>query len=162
MLARYSSLAVYLLLVVLAVAAGASFEAGEWYFREVGKPSWSPPPWFFGPAWAIAYLFAALAAWQAWLTEHYDRLKALTWWLAMLVLNVAWSFLFFGMHRTGWAWPVLGLALLAAVLCTLAFRRLSGQAAGLMVPCLIWMIFCWALNLAVWALNGGFLGRFFM
>lgn len=160
MLARYSSLAVFLLLVVLAAAAGASFEAGEWYFREVGKPSWSPPPWFFGPAWAIAYLFAALAAWQAWMTEHYDRLKALGWWLAMLVLNVAWSFLFFGMHRTGWAWPVLGLALVAAIFCALAFRRLSGQAAGLMVPCLLWMGFCWGLNLAVWTLNGGFLGRF--
>lgn len=160
MLAKYSALAVFLLLVVLAIAAGASFEAGEWYFRAVSKPAWSPPAWFFGPAWAIAYLFAALAAWQLWLTEHYNRLKALAWWLLLLFLNLAWSFLFFGIHRIGWAWLVLGLTLVVTVLCIRAFRRLSDQAALLMIPCLLWLIFCWVLNLAVWTINGGILGKF--
>lgn len=162
MLARYRALTVFLLLVVMTIAASTSFEAGEWYFSDAVKPAWSPPPWFFGPAWAIAYLFAALAAWQVWLTEHYDRLKALSWWLIMLVLNVAWSFLFFGMHRVGWTWLVQGLALAAAILCIFAFRRLSRPAAALMVPCLLWMVFCWVLNLAIWTINGGFLHKFLM
>lgn len=162
MIARYSSLAVFLLLVVLAAVAGASFEAGEWYFHALQKPSWAPPPWLFGPAWAIVYLFAALAAWQVWVTEHYDRFKTLSWWLALLVLNVAWSFLYFGLHRPGWAWLALCMTAVAAILCVRSFSRLSTQAAGLMIPYLLWILFCWALNLATWTLSGGILGKVFL
>ena len=31
-------------------------------------------------------------------------------WLAVLALNVAWSFLYFGIDRPGWAWIALGFA----------------------------------------------------
>ena len=158
-IARYGSLAIFLLLVVLAAAAGASFEAGEWYYRALGKPAWTPPPWLFAAAWAAAYLFAALAAWTVWLTGHYDRHKSLAWWLALLVSNVAWSFVFFGLHRPGYAWLASSLALALALYCTIAFRRQSMQAAGLMLPCLLWAAFLWAFNLAAWTLNGGPLAR---
>ena len=103
MIARYVSMAVFLALVVLAAAIGGSFEAGEWYYS-MHKPSWTPPPWFFAPLWVILYLTMALAAWQVWLTGHFSRLGALAWWLLQLVLNVAWSWLFFDLHRIGWAW----------------------------------------------------------
>lgn len=159
MIARYSSLAVLLLLVILAAAGGAVFEAGEWYYHALTKPSWSPPPWLIAVAWAVAYLFAALAAWNVWLTGHYDRLKALAMWLALLVLNVTWSFAYFGLHRPGWSWLTLGVTVIVAVLCIRAFRPLSRQAAGLMIPYLLWIAFLWLLNLSTWTLSGGILSR---
>lgn len=159
MTSRYGSLAVFLLLAVLAAAAGASFEAGEWYFVKAVKPSWAPPVWLIAPAWAIAYVCAALAAWKVWMSEHYDRLGAMAWWLTLLALNVFWSFLFFGLHRPGWAWPVLVLAIVLAIVCTLKFKQLSGAAAGLMMPYLAWIAFLCALNLAIWTVNGGILAR---
>ena len=64
MIARYTSLATFLLLVLLAAAFGGSFEAGEWYY-ELRKPAWTPPPWVFGPAWAVLYLMMALAMWRS-------------------------------------------------------------------------------------------------
>ena len=105
MLARYGSLAVVLILVVAASWLAGGFDAGEWYYHDLGKPAWTPAPWMIAVAWALVYVFTALAAWLVWLSGHFSRLGALAWWAMLLVLNVAWSGLFFGLHRIG-----LGLA----------------------------------------------------
>jgi benzodiazapine receptor len=151
----FFSLAVFLLLVIIASAIGAGFEAGEWFHVTMIQPSWTPPHWLFGPVWALVYILMALAAWKVWLTGHYSRIQALIWWALLLVLNVAWSVLVFGWHRPGWALPLLGLTIGIAIFCIRAFSRLSRPAALLMTPYLVWIIFVWVLNLAIWATNGG-------
>jgi benzodiazapine receptor len=151
----FFSLAVFLLLVIIASAIGAGFEAGEWFHVTMIQPSWTPPHWLFGPVWALVYVLMALAAWKVWLTGHYSRIQALTWWALLLVLNVAWSVLVFGWHRPGWALPLLGLTIGIAIFCIRAFSRLARPAALLMTPYLAWIIFVWVLNLAIWATNGG-------
>ncbi|MEE8494963.1 MAG: TspO/MBR family protein, partial [Xanthomonadales bacterium] len=151
MIARYASMAGFLTLVVFAAAIGGGFEAGEWYYS-MNKPAWTPPPWFFAPLWAVLYVMMALAAWQVWLTGHYSRLGALIWWMIQLLLNVAWSWLFFDLHRLGWAWLELGLLIGVVVLCIRAFHLLSKSAAYLMMPYLVWLIFSWVLNLATWTM----------
>ena len=98
---RYASLAVFLLLVILAAAIGSTFEAGEWYFR-LEQPAWTPPPWLFGPVWSVLYLLMAVAAWKVWQTGHRNRLNTLVWWVIQLVMNAGWSWLFFGLERPGW------------------------------------------------------------
>ena len=159
MIARYASMAVFLVLVVLAAAIAGSFEAGEWYYYTMNKPSWTPPSWFFAPLWAVLYLTMAVAAWQVWLTGHYSRNGALMWWMIQLVLNVMWSWLYFDLHRIGWAWLELSLLIVVVVLCIRAFRLLSKSAAQLMLPYLVWLIFSWVLNLATWTINGGPLSK---
>lgn len=156
---RYASMAVFLLLAVLAAAAGATFEAGEWYYRKLSSPAWNAPVWLTALGWSVAYACAALAAWNAWQSEHYDRLRAAVWWLALLALNVAWSFLYFGINRPGWAWIALGFAGVLAIVCLLQFRRLSPLAGALMLPYLLWIAYLWLLNLATWTLNGGLFSR---
>ena len=160
--ARYASLAVLLLLVVAAAYLAGSFEAGEWYYQKLSKPSWTPPGAVLGGGWALAWLTLALAAWQLWQSGHYARLGALAWWLLLLALTVGWSILFFGLNRIGWAWLELGLALTVALLCIRAFHPLSRQAAWLLLPGLSWLGFIWVLNLVMWSINGGPLGRFLM
>ena len=159
MITRYGSLAVFLALAVLAAAAGSGFEAGTWYYAQLAKPGWAPPAWMIAAAWAVAGLFAAAAAWQVWLTEGYDRIKVLAPWIVLLLLNVLWSFLHFGLHRPGWAWLAATLAVVLTVLCMRGFKRLSDQAAGLMAPYLLWIAFTWLLNFATWTLNGGVFAR---
>jgi tryptophan-rich sensory protein len=102
----------------------------------------------------------AFAAWKVWLTQHFSRLGALTWWVLVLVLNVGWSVLFFGWHRPGWALPVICLGAAMASFCIRAFRPLSREAAWLMTPYLAWAVFLCAFNIAVWTVNGGILKRF--
>lgn len=161
MINRYASLAIFLLLTVLAAFAAAGFEAGSWYYVDLHKPEWAPAHWLLAVAWAVAYLFAAGAAWQAWLSEHYDRIKAIVAWLVLIGMNVAWSFLYFGLHRPGWAWLLMCLALALAVYCMATFRRISNAAGALMLPYVLWIAFNWALNLASWTLSGGPLSRLF-
>lgn len=160
MIARYGSMAIFLALVVLAAAIGGSFEAGEWYYS-LYKPAWTPPSWLFGPVWAATYLMIAMAAWKVWLTGHHARLGALLWWAIQLVMNTAWSWLFFGLQRPGWAWLELSLLIVVVLLCIKAFRPLSKPASHLMVPYLVWLIFAWFLNLVIWTMNGGLLARIF-
>ena len=160
MMARYGSLAVFLLLVVVTAIVASGFEAGAWYFEDATRPAWSPPAWLFGPAWALAYLALALAAWQAWLSGRNARRAAMIPWLALLAGSAAWSWLMFGLHRPGWSWLALCVLLVLAVFCLRRFRPLAREAAALMLPFTAWVAFLWAWNLALWTLNGGLLARF--
>ena len=155
MVTAYFSLAVFLLLVIIASLLGACFEACEWFHVTIIQPSWMPPYWLFGPVWALVYILMALAAWKVWLTGHFSRLQALIWWALLLLLNIGWPALIFGLHRPGWALPLLGLTIGIAIFCIMAFSRLSRPGALLMTPYLAWISFLWVLNLAIWATNGG-------
>jgi tryptophan-rich sensory protein len=154
---RITSLAIFLLLVVLAAAAAGSFEAGDWY-RALYKPSWAPPWQVFGPVWAILYVLMALAAWKIWLTGTSLRIGALTWWFIQLALNIAWSWLIFGLERPGWALMELSVLIAMVVMCIRAFSLLSRPAGALMVPYLLWLLFAWFLFFSIWLMNGGGLG----
>ena len=124
MIARYSSLAGFLLLVVITAAIVGKFEAGEWYVLLV-KPAWTPSNWAFGPLWSIYYVLAAGAMWTVWITVHHTRVGSLIWLLLQIVLVLIWAWLFFGIHRIGWAMLELLLLLGVCVLCVRAFSSRS-------------------------------------
>jgi tryptophan-rich sensory protein len=143
--------------LVFAVAAAGSLATGRsvdgWY-DQLAKPSWTPPGWVFGPVWTALYLMMAAAAWAVWWHEGLrGALLPLGIWLAQLLLNGAWSVIFFGLHQPGWALAEL-VVLWAAILVTLvAFWRVVPAAGWLMVPYQLWVTFAGALNFAIWRLN---------
>ena len=157
---RITWLVIYLLIVVAAAGAAGRFEPGTWYLA-IAKPSWAVPSWVFGPVWSVLYVMMAVAMWRAWIGGHYARIGALIWWLLQLSLNVAWSWLFFELHRTGWAMVELFLLIGVVSLCTKAFATVSRGAVGLMTPYLLWLIYTFALNVAIWFMNGGGSGIFY-
>ena len=70
-----------------------------------------------------------------------------------MVLNFAWSLIFFGMHRIGAALIDI-LALVALILAaTIAFWRRDALAGALMIPYLAWVSFATVLNYSLWRLN---------
>ena len=160
MVARYVTLAVFLLLVALAAVFAGSFEAGKWYFA-MNKPEWTPPAWVFGPVWAAIYVLMAVSMWQVWESGHRSRPGLLAWWLLQLGLTVAWSWLFFGLNRSGWSLLDLTLLLGVVSLCIKAFSAASRSAALLMAPYLAWLVFAWLFNFSIWMLNGGGISRWF-
>ena len=145
---------VFLAAVAFIALVSSLFVPGEWY-TDLKKPSWTPPAWVFAAVWAVLYFWMALAASMAWSSNHRLSRRALGWWLIQLLLTGAWSWLFFGLHRTGWALVEMA-ALLVAINITIGlFRRIRPLAASLMMPCLVWVSFTWCLNLALWWMNGG-------
>lgn len=160
MIAKYSSMAVFLLLVVLAAGVAGQFEAGEWFYK-LNRPFWTPPAWLFAVVWAVLYLMMAMAAWKVWLSGHHTRNGAMAWWAIQLLLNAAWSWMFFGLERTGWAWLEMSLLIAVVLFCIKVFHLASKSAASLMLPYLVWLVFMWILNFVLWNMNGGPLARLF-
>lgn len=153
-MSRLVSLAVFLALVVMAAWFGSQFPAGE-YYALLNKPTWAPPAWLFGPVWSLLYVMMAVAMWLVWERGVQARVGALAWWLLQLTFNAAWTWLFFGLTRIGWAMAELGLLIGLVILCIKAFSLISKPAAWLMVPYLLWLGFAFALNFSIWTLNGG-------
>ncbi|MEV4754284.1 TspO/MBR family protein [Micromonospora sp. NPDC049559] len=115
------------------------------------RPSWAPPSWLFGPVWTVLYVSIAVAGWLAWQRAGWG--PALWSYAAQLVLNAAWTPIFFGLGRYGLALvDIVALWLLVAATIVL-FHRVSRPAAGLLAPYLAWVSFATALNAAIVTLN---------
>lgn len=144
----------FLAVTAAAAGTGASFTPGAWY-DALTKPSWNPPDWLFGPVWSVLYLAMAVAAWLVWRERKTppDVRPALAAWGAQLVLNAAWSWLFFGLHRPLWALVEIAVLWAAIAVTILLFRRHSALAALLLAPYLAWVSFAAALNFELWRLN---------
>ncbi len=126
-----------------------------WYVH-LRKPSFNPPNWIFAPVWSILYFLMALSAWLVWQRAHWSGARlALTLFFAQLVLNVAWSGLFFGLRRPGAALVEIMLLLGAIVATGWAFFAISKPAGWLMVPYVLWVAFAALLNFKIWRLNSG-------
>jgi translocator protein len=131
--------------------SGGDFAA---YYSRLRKPRFAPPPAVFGPVWTTLYLLMGVAAWLVWREGLTQRTAlALGLFAAQLVLNVAWSVIFFGRHRVGAALVeilVLWLAILATVLAFWAVRPLAGE---LLLPYLAWVSLATYLNDGIRRLN---------
>ena len=157
---EWMGLAGWLLATMSAAVVGAlsTRNAREFYGR-LNKPRWAPPGWLFGPVWTVLYLMMAVASWLVWRRAGWGGAPtALALFVAQLVFNAAWSWVFFSWRRGGLATVtiVLLLGLIVATLATFAPIHLG--AAGLMVPYLAWVAFASALTYSVWRGNPGQLG----
>jgi len=151
---RLVTLSVFLFLVVVTAAIGGQFVGGEWY-QAMHQPPWVPSAPVMAFAWAVVYVLMAVSAWLVWDTMRGLAQIALGWWLLQLLLSVAWSWTFFGLHRVGWSLGVMGLWLLVVLITTKSFRSIRIEASSLMLPVAVWLLFALVLNFTQWSLNGG-------
>lgn len=149
------------LAVVFAAAAlggSASANAGDFY-RELIRPSWAPPGWLFGPVWSVLYLLMGVAAWLVWRARGFAGAKAaLLVFLAQLVLNALWTWLFFVWRQGALAFVDILLLWGLIVLTIVLFWRVRPLAGALLLPYLAWVSFASALTWATWRLNPQLLG----
>lgn len=147
-------LALLAFLAAVAVAAGlggvAAASAGSTY-DALDLPPFAPPASVFGPVWTVLYVMIAVAGWLTWRTVGWDR--SLTAWAVQLVLNAAWTPLFFGADRYGLALVEIVVLLAAVVVTIVLFWPRRRSAALLMTPYVAWVGFATALNAAIWHLN---------
>jgi tryptophan-rich sensory protein len=142
----------YLAICAVPAIAGVLFKPGAWY-RDLDKPSWTPPDKLFPVIWAALYLLMSLAA--ARIAEQPDNELALGLWSLQIIISTLWSAVFFGKQRIK-AGALVIVALWFAVLATtLSFLRLDALSAVMMAPYLAWGTFALALNLSVLKRNPG-------
>lgn len=140
---------------VVAALSGVLFPPGRWY-ETLRKPSWRPPNWLFGPAWTILYGTIAVAGWLVWKKAGWEGAAVpLTIYGVQLVLNAAWSGIFFGLKRMDLAFAELVLLWIAILATIVSFHGIDPGAAWLLVPYLLWVTFAGILNFTMWRLNRG-------
>lgn len=145
----------WLLVSLAAGAAGAlaTTQAREFYSGLV-KPAWAPPGWLFGPVWTTLYIMMGVAAWLVWRRAGWSGATvALSLFLAQLVCNALWSWIFFAWRSGALAFAEI-LLLAALIIATmLAFARVRTAAALLLLPYVAWVVFATALTWTLWRAN---------
>ena len=147
--------------LVLPMAAGAVGSAATYpnlsWFDTLEKPAFSPPKAVFGPTWTTLYTLMGVAHYLVEKQEAEPSAKraANILYGLQLALNALWSILFFARRAPGAALVEILLLWIAIALTIVAFARISGLAALLLVPYLLWTTFATMLNAAIWRLNRG-------
>lgn len=148
------SLLAFVAVNFLAAMSGGIFSPGEW-FRSLKKPSWQPPNWVFPVVWSILYAINAFAGWLVWNEVGFEGpgFWAMVVYGLALVLNAAWSAIFFGMKQMGLATLEAGLLWLAVAAQIALFLPINALAGWILLPYLIWVTIAIALSGSVWRLN---------
>ena len=98
---------VFFLTVCLGVSAVGGWitqtSVNDWY-QTLAKPPMNPPDWVFAPMWITLYVMMAVAGWRVWLRSANNiRRMAMVAFAVQLMLNLIWSFIFFGAQSPGFA-----------------------------------------------------------
>lgn len=124
-------------------------------FETMNKPPLSPPGWLFPVVWTILYTLMGVAFF---LVSESDATKeeldnATVLYGLQLMVNFFWSILFFVFewYFISLLWLILLWVLIFFTI--LSFSKISGTAAYLMIPYLLWVTFAGYLNLGIWLLN---------
>lgn len=141
-------------LVVGSISDIAAMAGVKTWYAELVKPSFNPPNYLFGPVWTALYLLMGISLFLIWQSPAgIMRIQALWIFAIQLILNFAWSFIFFYFRQAGWAFFEIILIWICIVAMLVIFYRVSKPAAFLQIPYLLWVTFASALNGSVWLLN---------
>lgn len=115
----------------------------------------APPDWLFPVVWTVLYLLMGAASYLVLVAPYPTemRQRALLPYAVQLVLNFYWPIFFFNMRLYLFAFVWLVFLWFFILLCILRFRKLSGAAALLLIPYLLWVTFAGYLNFSVYLLN---------
>ena len=143
------------LILLLGMASGWLSNSGysDYWFDQLYLPAFMPPGWAFPIAWTILYILMGVAVGRVIAGEGPARRTALALFGLQLLLNLAWSPVFFGLGQAK-AGLVIILAMIPLVaITTILFWRICRAAGALMVPYLVWLCFAALLNGAIVQLN---------
>jgi tryptophan-rich sensory protein len=152
--ARFALIAVAAVAAASVIGQIATFPNLVPWYAGLTKPSFNPPNWVFGPVWTTLYLLMAFSVWRILrLPAGSMRRTALNLFFIQLVLNAAWSWMFFAANS-----PLLGMANIVPqfaliVTTVVVFYRLDRLAAYSLVPLTAWVAFATVLNVSIWMLN---------
>lgn len=143
-------------IVVLGFLSGrlANSGYGNRWFDALEKPALMPPGWLFGVAWTILYVLMALAlAIVLHARGAKGRGPAIALFLLQLLINLAWSPLFFRAHQVGSALMLIVALVIVVAITTWLFGRVRRVAGLLLLPYLAWLAFASFLNYEIGRLN---------
>jgi tryptophan-rich sensory protein len=154
---NYFKLLASVLLCQFAGVIGSVFTASsltDWYSL-LEKPVFNPPSWVFFPVWTLLYTLMGISLYIVWEKGLHDRKVKIGLLIfgIQLVLNIFWSFLFFGLRSPYYGFVEIIFLWLAILLTIVQFRKISKTASYLLIPYILWVSFAALLNYNLWTLN---------
>ncbi len=125
-----------------------------WY-NSLNNSVLTPDGWVFGVVWTILYFLLGVALFLIMNNEktRYSKTKAYLLFVVQMILNAAWTYLFFGLNMVGAALLVLVALIAISIWMMVAFKSISKGAYYLVWPYLIWLCFALYLNGTIMFLN---------
>lgn len=126
-----------------------------WY-PTLEKPFFNPPNWLFAPVWTILYILMGIAAGLIWNKIEVEKeavKKALLFFIVQLLLNLFWSYLFFGLKNILLASVEIVILWLIIFETYVLFKRIEPKAGYLLLPYLAWTTFAALLTFSIYYLN---------
>ncbi len=155
---NYRAWGPFALCIVLALAAGGigsiyTLPSITTWYASLVQPSWTPPNWVFGPVWTTLYVLMGISAGLVWKSSKPGKKFALGIFFAHLIVNTAWSVVFFGLHDALAALMIIKSLWVLIVILMILFWKYSRTAAYLLIPYLLWVTYATSLNLGIILLN---------
>lgn len=146
-------LAIVLPFVAAVVGSYFTTPAIPGWYASLNKPSFSPSNWLFGPVWTTLYFLMGVSLYLIWVKQGVKLSGSQLVFYFQLIINAAWSVVFFGLSSTAGALCLL-IALWCLILyCIIEFRKINPKAAWLLLPYILWVSFAGILNYSIWYLN---------
>lgn len=144
---RWALFTVPLVLLLGFLSGRVGGDAQSLWFQSLTKPAIFPPPMWFGIVWSILYAmmgFALALICAAWGAR--GRGLAIGFFVLQLMVNLAWSPVFFGLHDMRAALVVIGVLDVLVIVTIVLFWRIRWLAGALLLPYLAWILFATVLN----------------
>jgi translocator protein len=149
------------LVVSIAVPLLAGFGSTVWtinsiptWYASLNKPWFSPPNVVFAPVWTTLYILMGVALFLIWRSpRNQTRDIGIALFAAQLIVNVIWTFAFFGLQNTLYGLlSIIPLWILIAA-TIYQFNKIEKWASYLLVPYIAWVSIATALNASIYLLN---------
>jgi tryptophan-rich sensory protein len=126
----------------------------NWYSQLI-KPSWSPPPWLFGPVWTLLYIMIAVSFGKVFLMFFQKKVSFIV--ILPFILNLIFNFAFtplqFGFKNNFLAAVDVILVLGTLIWAIIAIYPHVRWVAYIQIPYLLWVSFATVLQLTITYLN---------
>lgn len=124
-------------------------------FDAIRKPLLTPPAFVFPIAWSILYVLMGIASFVAIINcwDGSQRVAVMIPYVIQLILNFAWSLIFFNMQNYGLALVCLALMWIMIVRTMMSFSTVSILSTWFLFPYILWVSFALYLNLMIVIMN---------
>ncbi len=127
---------------------------GSWYSTLI-KPAFNPPSWIFAPVWTLLYILMGISLYLVIMEgmKGRDVRIPLLIFATQLILNILWSYAFFGLESTFFGLLVILLLWISIVATMILFYPVRKAATWLLVPYILWVSFATILTYTIYSLN---------
>lgn len=129
-------------------------DSNLWYNALV-KSHLTPAGVVFGIAWTVLYILLGIALYLIIKSarKESDKIRAYILFVAQLLLNAGWSYIFFGLHMTAIALLTLLALFIISAWMARVFYGIDKMSSLLIIPYLLWMMFAFYMNAYIVLMN---------